>query len=334
MDLRPLSIGELLDRTFSYYRKHFWLFVGIVAAPQVLMVLVSLLVQSLRLTGTPQAPAKDPMEVFAQFPGMIAGFFVAMLLLILAATVVYSLVQGAVAYALAEVHMGRSINIAGAFRSLRGKVWRLLDTVFSIGVRVVGIYFLFILGLVIIVAIPVGLMQGLGQPNPILVIIVGILALLGLLAVSILAPVIVMRYSLSIPALMLENLGARQAIKRSVTLAKGNIWKIFLIFLLMYLISMVVISIFQALFMVASVVIAARHGLPPLWLQILSTISGGIGGTLSTPLVAIALTLLYFDARVRKEGFDLQLMMANLGVESASAEPPPISSPPAPSESL
>ncbi|HEV2350884.1 MAG TPA: hypothetical protein VG028_13675 [Terriglobia bacterium] len=42
MELRPLSIGELLDRTFSYYRRNFWLFVGIVAAPQVAMVAVSL----------------------------------------------------------------------------------------------------------------------------------------------------------------------------------------------------------------------------------------------------------------------------------------------------
>ena len=30
-ELRPLSLGELLDRTFSYYRSHFWLFVGIMA---------------------------------------------------------------------------------------------------------------------------------------------------------------------------------------------------------------------------------------------------------------------------------------------------------------
>ena len=28
-DLRPLSLGEILDRTFSFYRQHFALFVGI-----------------------------------------------------------------------------------------------------------------------------------------------------------------------------------------------------------------------------------------------------------------------------------------------------------------
>ena len=29
MDLRPLTIGEILDRTFNLYRRHFVLFLGI-----------------------------------------------------------------------------------------------------------------------------------------------------------------------------------------------------------------------------------------------------------------------------------------------------------------
>src|SRR6266851_6073031 len=33
LDLRPLSLGELLDRTFFLYRRHFLLFVGIAAIP-------------------------------------------------------------------------------------------------------------------------------------------------------------------------------------------------------------------------------------------------------------------------------------------------------------
>src|SRR5215475_2410940 len=42
--LRPLSMGELLDRTFYLYRNNFPLFVGITAIPQ-------LVVLTLRLTG-------------------------------------------------------------------------------------------------------------------------------------------------------------------------------------------------------------------------------------------------------------------------------------------
>ena len=35
-DLRPLSIGEILDRTFTLYRRNFLLFLGITAIPRLL----------------------------------------------------------------------------------------------------------------------------------------------------------------------------------------------------------------------------------------------------------------------------------------------------------
>jgi hypothetical protein len=38
LDLRPLSLGEILDRTFSIYRGNFLLFVGITAIPQLLIL--------------------------------------------------------------------------------------------------------------------------------------------------------------------------------------------------------------------------------------------------------------------------------------------------------
>ena len=36
--LRPLSTGELLDRTFSLYRSHFGLFLGIFALPHLVVL--------------------------------------------------------------------------------------------------------------------------------------------------------------------------------------------------------------------------------------------------------------------------------------------------------
>jgi hypothetical protein len=62
------------------------------------------------------------------------------------------------------------------------------------------------------------------------------------------------------------------------------------------------------------------------------TISGGIGGAVSGPLMVIALTLLYFDARVRKEGLDLQLLMANLQQGTPDSVMPPAAIPGAPQE--
>ena len=39
-ELRPLSIGELLDKVFSLYRSHFLLFVGIMAVAVVILSIV------------------------------------------------------------------------------------------------------------------------------------------------------------------------------------------------------------------------------------------------------------------------------------------------------
>ena len=62
------------------------------------------------------------------------------------------------------------------------------------------------------------------------------------------------------------------------------------------------------------------HGPTPGWLSELGDLAGFLRHVLVGPLVTIALTLVYYDLRVRKEGFDLQLMVAALG-DAGSAPP-------------
>ena len=42
LDLRPLSLGELLDRTFFLYRRHFVLFAGSSAIPYSIFLVINL----------------------------------------------------------------------------------------------------------------------------------------------------------------------------------------------------------------------------------------------------------------------------------------------------
>jgi hypothetical protein len=56
-------------------------------------------------------------------------------------------------------------------------------------------------------------------------------------------------------------------------------------------------------------------------------VAGFIAGTLAGPIATIAIALLYYDERVRKEAFDLQLMMEAVGEQppqtmAAAAQPP------------
>jgi hypothetical protein len=41
-----------------------------------------------------------------------------------------------------------------------------------------------------------------------------------------------------------------------------------------------------------------------------------------SPILAVIATLLYYDARIRKEGFDIEVMAAELGSIGAEARPP------------
>ena len=48
------------------------------------------------------------------------------------------------------------------------------------------------------------------------------------------------------------------------------------------------------------------------WLGV--ALSGVLSQLVSLPIVTVAATLLYFDARIRHEGFDLQIMASDLAV--------------------
>ncbi len=284
-ELRPLMFGELLDRTFSLYRKHFWVFVGIMAVPQVFIVAMTVLFQGFQTTATTSRPRQE------EAVGIALGFGIAMMLMVSVYFLVYSVALGATTFAVSEVDLGRTITIRGAYQRMRGRIAGLLKLVFSIIVRMTA-------WVVTVILSPMALR-------------------------------VLVQYSLAIPALLLEKVDARQARVRSKLLTKGQFNRIFVIGLLMTIVSWVVAMIAQGPFSVAVVMLAAKHSPPPYWLRLLMNISGGVAGAFTAPLMLIALVLLYYDVRVRKEGYDLQLMMAAL--DQTPAQPGPAAAiPPVP----
>ncbi len=312
-ELRPLSLGELLDRTFTLYRNHFWLFVGIMALPQFVIVILSLLLQRFMSpflavpasSGSPPAPA--------EMARILGGFFFGALVGGVVYYIVYAMALGATTFAVSDVYLGRPATVQSAYRNVRGRFWSLLGLIFLILLVLFFAYLVFVAG-GMIVGILLGIVLG-----PLAV--VGVF--LGFLAGMVCAVMLGMSFGVAIPALLLEKLTIFQALTRSMKLTKGNLGRIFLTFLLMGVITYAIIAVFQGPFLAA--MFMTKGGQISLWLQSLSVISGGAGGVLSGPLLMIGLSLLYYDARVRKEAFDLQVMMAALGPAAppAGATPPP-----------
>ncbi len=115
------------------------------------------------------------------------------------------------------------------------------------------------------------------------------------------------------PAIVVEGLGPIRGMRRSLVLCSARYWPVLGIALLSGVISSVLSNIVSGVPGVLAAVIGYRWGFP--FLALGSTASA----VLVAPLNPIVATLLYFDLRIRQEGFDLQVMARDLGVGAPPA---------------
>jgi hypothetical protein len=265
--LRPMNTSELLDRTFFLYRKHFVVFVGIAAIPNLAFLLFRL-----ALIGT-------------QYSAPVRATLATTLLLSLLSAAVYlvavSAAQAATVVAVSDVHLERPASIGAAYARVKECLLQVLLAVILMGIGVT-----------------------LGA---ILLILPGVLLALA--------------WSLAIPVIVVEKQGPLEAIPRSSVLTKGSRSRIFVVLLLVIVFTYVIALIFQlpVLFMVGISRLLNPRAITP-GISALLLIASFLSSSLVTPVSTIAISLIYYDQRVRKEGFDMQLMMASL--KSLPQNPP------------
>jgi hypothetical protein len=298
LDLRPLTLAELLDRSFSTYRRHLWLFVGIMAVPAAFAMVTGVL---LRLVNTPPPRNMPPADVFRYMLPILLGSFLFGIVYIL----VYTFALGATTIAVSELFLGREATVASAYRRVRRCAGRLIALFVWGTLRLVGAW----IGLVIASAF-VGFMLGL---------VVRFFAVLflpfALVASFVVVVFMTVRYGVAVPAVVLEGITGSDGLRRSVELTQGNLGRVFLLMLCATMIAYATAAIFQGPFVMASFV--AGLGTPTAAaLGIAGTILGAIGGMFSGPLMIIGLAMMYYDLRIRKEALDLQLMLENLDAPS------------------
>lgn len=138
-------------------------------------------------------------------------------------------------------------------------------------------------------------------------IIVGIIVLVGLLLLVVPGILWMLSYALVAPVTILEETADRQHIReRSWDLVKGNRGKVFVV-MLVIIVTQLLLSGAGELFISFIFESTSNSGMA------MSRIVGGVAGMLTYPLQAIAVTLLYYDFRIRKEGFDLEMLSRALG---------------------
>jgi hypothetical protein len=106
-----------------------------------------------------------------------------------------------------------------------------------------------------------------------------------------------------LPVMFVENTGLVAAMGRSWRLVEGRWWRTFLILFLIGVLWYVVRLALGAVLFLASTLLQIVIS-PLLTLAIISSV-GEVVYALATPVVQIAIVLIYFDLRVRREGLDL-----------------------------
>jgi len=117
-------------------------------------------------------------------------------------------------------------------------------------------------------------------------------------------------FIMAAPAIVIEGLGPWQGVKRSWRLASRRFWWTLWIMLLAGVIAYVLGDVVG----IVPDALALLVGLH--WGWMLLALGASLTSLLVTPIAAITATLLYFDARIRSEGFDLQVIAASLGPTS------------------
>ena len=201
-------------------------------------------------------------------------------------------VTGALTWFIAEYYVGRTPKAGPA---IRYAIRRTPATIGSYIVTGVGS---------ILVAIP-----------SVVLIVIGVVASAWPLVVlgAIIAFVAIfwffIRVSAAVPALIVEKLGPISSVKRSFGLVKGYWWKVFGTLMVTQILIGIVSGVLSSVISgILDKLGGDNEGFRFLWLAIAGTVSAG----LTTPVTAAMSVLIYLDLRIRKEGFDLEVLANSL----------------------
>lgn len=148
---------------------------------------------------------------------------------------------------------------------------------------------------------------------------------LGLIACIIPGIYLAVGFTVAVPVLLSEGVRGRKALGRSRRLIKGRWWGTLALIALGAILTGVVNSALTALVVGVA---AEGAGANTVLGFTVGTVAATAAKAVTTPFTAAYVTVLYFDLRVRREAFDLQLLALQVGVDPPEGgpgllEPPP-----------
>ena len=323
--LRPMSIGEILDRALQLFRSSFLRLFGIALVFQAPSYALTKLFQRVMQQ---RAPALTRPGAFrGEMPSLeqILWFIGCLLAMVLAALVLYQLALAALTVAAARGFLGERIDPGRALAEALSRSPQILGTF-----ALVFLWTSLLLGLA---SLPGGALIALSAFTESAAARVAlVLGGLGLLLLTWLAAGIwlLLKYALVSEVVIIERISFIAAMRRSARLMAGSVGTSF------FDNCKVRASIVHAVNLALSTSVAVVASLPalivsstfgasplnpedydparvPLWALVPAELFQVIGQTAVVPYGLLAVIVFYFDLRIRKEGFDLELLAGRLG---------------------
>lgn len=289
-NLRPLTIGELLDRAIRLYRQNFFKFIGIIAIVQIPITIISLIISLFTLGDFVQLAAdptalenlenvENPFELFG--PNFFTGIGASVVVGIISVALL-AIAMAAVTRLVADAYLGERIGTMEAYFRIEDRVPALLWTL-------VTNFFFGALVLIWAIIPCIGWLTGFSM-----------LSVLGYIVIP-----------LAVPVVILEGYSGWNAIRRAWELMRRRFWPVIGFSVVLYLFSQLVVGgpaylvslIFQ--YLTPTMVNAGNAQLMFQIQTVSQTLVSLIFSLLYVPLQLACMTLLYFDLRVRQEGLDL-----------------------------
>jgi hypothetical protein len=190
--------------------------------------------------------------------------------------VVSAITTAATTFGVSDAYLDKPGSISACFARVRGKIGRVIYTSIGLGLRV---------GVGLILLIVPGIYWG-------------------------------GKYGLAVPAVVLEEIKAKQAFKRSAELTKGAVGRIITIYFLTWILVLIISAGVGAVLAMVAPSLTRTAG--TMTASVVQQLLSAAVNTVVTPIMAIALTLAYYDQRVRKEAFDIENMLSLLGEPAAA----------------
>jgi len=312
-ELKPLNLADLLDAIVRLYTRYFGRIVRIGAVVYVPLgvlnvVAAALVFQGLDVTG-PLPDRGFGVVGLAAYGLLVILFWLSM-----------PLVQAAIAKAVAEYYLGAETSVADAY-AFALRRWPSLIAVALFTALVVGV-------VVTAVTIPTALLiAGAaslgGDAAPVAAVVLGVIVALVMVHVML---VIVIKLFFGPLAVVLEEVGPIHALQRSWELTGGHFWRILVSLGLLWLFVVMLTGIVVWPAQAAAYFV---QGIPFGVTQAVLSALSAAAQLLLQPIQIVGTVLIYYDLRMRKEGFDLTMMAEAIGepqlaARAASGEAQPL----------